>query len=75
MTALSHRAINNLLAETERAATRVGVAFRGRAEGGRHHPAGRVPDGGQIENVADNAECLDPRFRARRRHDVAVRAR
>ena len=59
VTALSHRAINNLLAETERAAAARGLTFRGARKAAPKHPAGRVPDGGQIVNVADNDECLD----------------
>ncbi len=62
VTALSHRAINKLVEEIEKAARERGVRFRG-ARKTAAHPAGRVPDGGQVENVGDNAECLDPRYR------------
>ncbi len=62
VTALSHRAINNLLDEVENAADERGAHFRG-ARKAADHPAGRVPDGGRIENVEKNVECLDPEFR------------
>ncbi len=62
VTALSHRAINNLVAETERAAAERGIRFRG-ARKVADHPAGRVPDGGQIVNVTENADCRDPEYR------------
>ena len=54
VTALSHRAINNLLAEVETAAGEARVTFRGaRKAGTLEHQ--RVPTGGQIVNVDDNA--------------------
>jgi predicted RecB family nuclease len=62
VTALSHRAINKLLEEVEHAADERGARFRG-ARKAADHPAGRVPDGGRLENVEKNAECLDPEFR------------
>jgi uncharacterized protein len=53
VTALSHRAINNLLAEVETAAAEANLAFSGaRKAGAENHQ--RVPDGGQIANVAEN---------------------
>jgi uncharacterized protein len=63
VTALSHRAINKLLEEVEHAADEHGVGFRGARKAAADHPAGRVPDGGRIENVEKNPECLDPGFR------------
>jgi predicted RecB family nuclease len=62
VTALSHRAINNLLAEVERAAHERRLGFRG-ARKASDHPDSRGPDGGQIVNVTDNADCLDPELR------------
>ena len=62
VTALSHRAINKLVEEIEKAAHEGGVRFRG-ARKTAAHPAGRVADGGQVENVGDNADCLDPAYR------------
>ncbi|HEY2788333.1 MAG TPA: TM0106 family RecB-like putative nuclease [Gaiellales bacterium] len=62
VTALSHRAINKLLEELEHAADERGAHFRG-ARKAADHPAGRVPDGGRIENVEKNPACLDPEFR------------
>jgi predicted RecB family nuclease len=61
VTALSHRAINKLVEEVEQAATDQAVRFRG-ARKTSNHPAGRVPDGGQVENVTDNSACLDAEF-------------
>lgn len=64
VTALSHRAINNLLVEVERAAGESPpLAFRGARKTAKNHPAGCVPEGGQIENVDSNAACLDPVYR------------
>jgi uncharacterized protein len=62
VTALSHRAINKLVEEVEEAAAKRGVRFHG-ARKATAHPAGRVPDGGQVLNVADNEECRDPTYR------------
>jgi uncharacterized protein len=57
--ALSHRAINNLLAEVERAALEHAhaVTFRGARSAGAH-PDSRVPDGGQITNVTDHGALV-----------------
>jgi uncharacterized protein len=61
VTALSHRAINNLLAEIEKAAAEEGVTFRGARRPSDGHEAGKVPDGGQIENVKGDI-CRDPTY-------------
>jgi predicted RecB family nuclease len=61
VTAMSHKAINNLLAEIEVAAVEAELEFRGarKANGERT----QVPEGGQIENVTGNvAACFDARF-------------
>ena len=60
VTALSHKAINNLLAEVETAAAEEGVTFQGARK--TNGTQTRVPDGGQIVNVERNADCLDDRY-------------
>ena len=73
VTALSHRAINKLVEEIEKAARERGVRFRG-ARKIAAHPAGRVPDGGQVENVSENGGLPRSCVSTRRRHDLALRA-
>jgi uncharacterized protein len=60
VTAMSHKAINNLLAEVETAAAEAGVSFRGARKVGTG--GGGVPEDGQIENVESTAGCFDPAY-------------
>ena len=60
VTAMSHKAINNLLAEVEVAAAEERVTFRGARKVGAG--GGGVPADGQIENVETTAACFDPAF-------------
>jgi predicted RecB family nuclease len=60
VTAMSNKAINNLLGEVERAAAEAGVAFRGARKTGPEGTA--MPEGSQIENVDNQAACFAPEF-------------
>jgi predicted RecB family nuclease len=57
VTAMSHKAINNLLAEVETAAAGDGVVFRGARKS--DDDATGVPEGGQIVNVGGTPACFD----------------
>jgi uncharacterized protein len=61
VTAMSHKAINNLLAEVERAATCAGVEFRGARKTSASADS-FVPEGGRIENIASQTACFDPDY-------------
>ncbi len=72
VTAMSHKAIHNLLEEVERAADEEGVDFRGARRGDGDRIAGA------LAHAVRRRQCrrvLRSRVRARRRHDVALRAR
>ncbi len=60
VTAMSHKAINNLLGGG-RAGGRRATAWRSAARARCERPGGRVPDGGQIENVADTTASASTR--------------
>jgi uncharacterized protein len=62
VTALSHKAINNLLAEVERAAAEVGVSFAGARKASTDNPESRF-DGQLVKSVTRHADCLDPAYR------------
>ena len=68
----SHRAIHKLLAEVETAATERGLPFEGVKKASRGNPESEFA-GQVVENVFDNADCVDRR--RRRRDGLAVRGR
>ena len=70
VTAMSHKAIDNLLGEVERAADEDHVDFKGARRGGK------MPEHWRTQSVGDpQSACFDPQYDARRRHVVAIRAR
>ena len=73
VSATSHKAINNVLAEVEQAADRLGLDYRGMRKTG--DPDSAFDGSDRIENTADNEGVRRPVAAARRRHHVAVRAR